>query len=108
MAEFRVVHPADPGAQWALKQYFAEIGAAFGFEPGTAFDDAVTAFVPPRGVFLLTGTEDAPLACGAVHHHLVRIEHRAGQRLLARGVLEEVRVARGAGRRPCGARSARP
>ena len=53
MAEFRVVHPADPGAQWALGEYFAEIGAAFGFEPGTAFDDAVTTFVPPGGVFLL-------------------------------------------------------
>ncbi len=66
MAEFRVVHPADPGAQWALGQYFAEIGAAFGFEPGTAFDDAVTAFVPPRGVFLLAGSDDPPLACGAV------------------------------------------
>ncbi len=66
MADFRVVHPADRGAQWALGEYFAEIGAEFGFEPGTAFDDAVTAFVPPRGVFLLAGSDDAPIACGAV------------------------------------------
>jgi ribosomal protein S18 acetylase RimI-like enzyme len=66
MAQFRVVHPAGRGAQWALEAYFAEIGAVFGFQPGTAFDDAVTAFAPPGGVFLLAGSEDSPIACGAV------------------------------------------
>jgi ribosomal protein S18 acetylase RimI-like enzyme len=64
--EFRVVDPASPGAQWAMGQYFAEIGAAFGFEVGTALDDAVTAYAPPRGVLVLAGADEAPLACGAV------------------------------------------
>lgn len=50
-----------------MGEYFAEIGAAFGFEVGTALDDAVTAFAPPRGVFVVAGAEEAPLACGAVH-----------------------------------------
>ncbi len=66
MPEFRVVDPASPGARWAMSEYFAEIGAAFGFEVGTALDDAATVFAPPRGVFVLAGTEEAPLACGAV------------------------------------------
>jgi ribosomal protein S18 acetylase RimI-like enzyme len=66
MPDFRVVDPAGPGARWALGEYFAEIGAAFGFEPGTALDDAVTAFRPPLGVFVVAGAVDEPLACGGV------------------------------------------
>ncbi len=66
MPEFHVVDPASGGAQRAMAEYFAEIGAAFGFEVGTALDDAATAYAPPRGVFVLAGADDAPLACGAV------------------------------------------
>jgi ribosomal protein S18 acetylase RimI-like enzyme len=64
--DFRVVDPASPGAQWAMGEYFAEIGEAFGFAVGSALDDAVTAYAPPRGVFVVAGAEEAPLACGAV------------------------------------------
>jgi ribosomal protein S18 acetylase RimI-like enzyme len=49
-----------------MEQYFAEISARFGFEVGTALDDAVAAYSPPRGVFVLAGPDDRPLACGAV------------------------------------------
>jgi len=66
VADFRVTDPAAAGSQWALGQYFAEIGAAFGFETGTALDDAVTAFAPPHGVFVIAGAPDHPSACGAV------------------------------------------
>jgi GNAT superfamily N-acetyltransferase len=49
-----------------MGQYFEEISARFGFEVGTALDDAVAAYSPPRGVFVLAGPDEAPLACGAV------------------------------------------
>ena len=62
---------ADPGsdpARRAMEQYFAEIAAQFGFEVGSALDDAAATFSPPRGVFVLAGPDDAPLACGAVQY----------------------------------------
>lgn len=66
MEEFRVVDPASPGARRALGHYFTEIGAAFGFEAGTALADAGSTFVPPRGLFVLSGPDDDPRSCGAV------------------------------------------
>jgi len=66
MTDFRVADPASPGSRWALGEYFAEIGAAFGFETGTALDDAVTAFAPPHGVFVIADGADQPRACGGV------------------------------------------
>jgi len=66
MEEFRAVDPASPSARWALAEYFAEIGAAFGFEVGSALDDAAAAYSPPRGVLVLGGPEERPVACGAV------------------------------------------
>jgi len=49
-----------------MGEYFAEITARFGFEVGTALDDAAMAYAAPRGRFVLAGPADAPLACGAV------------------------------------------
>ena len=66
MVEFRVVNPASAPAQWAMGEYFAEIGRQFGFRVGTALDDAATAYAEPRGCFVLAGPDEAPLACGAV------------------------------------------
>lgn len=66
MTEFRVVDPASAPARAALGHYFAEITAQFGFEVGTALDDAATAYAGPRGRFVLAGPDDAPVACGAV------------------------------------------
>lgn len=66
--ELRAADPASGPARWALGQYFAEISAQFGFEVGTALDDAAAAYSPPRGVFVLGGPDDAPLACGAVQY----------------------------------------
>ena len=62
---------ADPGsdpARRAMEQYFAELAVQFGFEVGTALDDAAAAYSPPRGVFVLAGPDEAPLACGAVQY----------------------------------------
>ena len=44
-----MVDPASPGAQRALGHYFDEIGAAFGFETGTALADAATAYAAAAG-----------------------------------------------------------
>jgi len=66
MEDFRVVDPASPVAQRALGHYFAEIGAAFGFETGSALTDAATAYVPPGGVFVVSGPDEEPRSCGAV------------------------------------------
>ena len=63
---FRTVDPASAPARWAMGEYFAEITARFGFEVGTALDDAASAFAEPRGRFVLAGPDEAPLACGAV------------------------------------------
>lgn len=49
-----------------MGQYFDEISERFGFEVGTALDDAGAAYTPPRGVFVLAGPDASPLACGAV------------------------------------------
>ena len=61
-----MVDPASAVAQRALGHYFAEIGAAFGFETGSALTDAAAAYVPPGGAFVVTGPDEDPLACGAV------------------------------------------
>lgn len=66
MVKFRVVDPASAPARWAMGEYFDEITARFGFEAGTALDDAASAYAAPRGRFVLAGPDDAPLACGAV------------------------------------------
>ena len=60
--------PASGPARWAMEQYFAEIAAQFGFETGSALDDAAAAYSPPRGVFVLAGPDEAPLACGALQY----------------------------------------
>ena len=66
MHDFHVVGPSSPPARWAMEQYFSEIGEAFGFEAGSALDDAVQAYAAPRGLFVLAGPDDEPVACGAV------------------------------------------
>lgn len=66
MHQFRTVDPASAPARWAMGQYFAELSLRFGFEVGSALDDAATAYSPPRGVFVLYGPEVVPRACGAV------------------------------------------
>lgn len=58
--------PASAPARTALGHYFDEITARFGFEIGTALEDAAVAFVAPRGAFLLAGPDDDPIACGGV------------------------------------------
>lgn len=49
-----------------MGEYFAEITAQFGFEVGTALDDAARAYAAPHGRFVLAGPDEAPIVCGAV------------------------------------------
>lgn len=66
MVDLRVVDPASPSARWAMGRYFDELAEQFGFEVGTALDDAATTYAAPHGCFVLIGPDDAPLGCGAV------------------------------------------
>lgn len=66
MSDFRIVDPASPPARWAMGEYFAELADRFGFEVGTALDDAAAAYAGEHGRFVLAGPDEAPLACGAV------------------------------------------
>ena len=67
-AVFSVVDPSTPAARWSMGQYFTELAARFahGFDPSGALDEALTAFAPPRGFFVLVGPIAAPIGCGAV------------------------------------------
>jgi GNAT superfamily N-acetyltransferase len=67
-AEFRVADPGSSAARDAMSAYFDELDARFvdGFDPGSALDDASRDFVPPYGLFVLAGPDDAPSACGAI------------------------------------------
>jgi GNAT superfamily N-acetyltransferase len=60
--------PAAPEARACVAHYYAEIAARFegGFDPGLALQPEDEALRPPRGVFLLATTGDAPLGCVAV------------------------------------------
>ena len=49
-----------------MQHYFGEIAAAFGFETGSALVDAETAYAPPRGLFVVSGPDEAPRSCGGV------------------------------------------
>lgn len=66
MHDFRLVDPGSAAARWAMGEYFAELGERFGFEVGSAIDDAATAYSPPRGAFVLAGLDAAPYACGGI------------------------------------------
>lgn len=65
---FAVVDAASASARGAMTEYFDELAARFpaGFDSAAALTEAVSAFNPPRGVFVLVGPVDAPIGCGAV------------------------------------------
>jgi GNAT superfamily N-acetyltransferase len=74
---FDVVDAASQPAQWAMKQYFAELEARFpaGFDPGDGLASAGEAFSPPGGAFILArpgdavgpdAADSAPMGCGAL------------------------------------------
>ncbi len=65
---FTVVDPDLPGARRVLTDYFEELSARFpeGFDVAAALEDAADAYKPPRGVFVVAGDLERPVACAAV------------------------------------------
>jgi GNAT superfamily N-acetyltransferase len=65
-----VIEPADPQSSEAkrlLAAYFAEVQAAFGFNPDLDSPTPTEEFVPPDGCFLVVRDSDgAARGCGAV------------------------------------------
>jgi ribosomal protein S18 acetylase RimI-like enzyme len=65
---FSVVDAESPGALGALTAYFQELSERFpeGFDATAALEDAADAYNLPRGVFVVAGDVNRPIACGAV------------------------------------------
>lgn len=63
-----VIDAGSPGARRALTQYFAELADRFpeGFDADAALAEAVEAYNPPQGLFVVAGDPEHPDACGGV------------------------------------------
>ncbi|UYO98352.1 GNAT family N-acetyltransferase [Microbacterium sp. M28] len=66
MLEFRDASPADPESHAILVEYFALRAAEFPGGSYTPTFPAPGAFIPPAGVFLLAGPEEAAVGCGGI------------------------------------------
>jgi GNAT superfamily N-acetyltransferase len=66
--QFFVVPPDSAGARAAMSSYFAELDHRFpeGFDATAALDEAVDAFRPPAGLFVVAGDPTSPSACGGI------------------------------------------
>jgi GNAT superfamily N-acetyltransferase len=66
--EVKMVDPAQPGAQYCLRQYFAELDRRFdtGYDPATALPCDTDEMRPPAGVFLLVALNGEPVGCAAL------------------------------------------
>jgi ribosomal protein S18 acetylase RimI-like enzyme len=68
--EFNVVDPADPDAQFCLREYFAELDRRFdaGFDPALSIT-GLEELRPPAGAFLVATLHGEPVGCGALVFH---------------------------------------
>lgn len=68
LTAFRIVDPASEPARIAMTHYFEGLRAVFprGFDVDAALDAAATAYTGDRGLFVVSGADDAPAACGAL------------------------------------------
>jgi GNAT superfamily N-acetyltransferase len=68
--DFSVVDANSSAARWALSRYFAELEERFteGFDGDGALVDAGDVLNPPKGLFVLAGPVDTPLACGGISY----------------------------------------
>jgi GNAT superfamily N-acetyltransferase len=66
--EVTVVDPAQPGAQYCLREYFAELDRRFdtGYDPAAALPCDPDEMRPPAGVFLLAALKGEPVGCAAL------------------------------------------
>lgn len=59
--------PADSAdVRWCFEQYYAELGAEFGYEVDTALPLGVEQLTRPDGLVLVVRERGLPVACGAV------------------------------------------
>lgn len=67
---FSVVDAGSTRARWAMEQYFEELAQRFsgGFEAGSAYDDAVASFNPPKGLFVVASRDGDTIGCGAIQY----------------------------------------
>ena len=66
--EVRVVDPADPVAQFCLREYFAELDRRFdtGYDPAAALPCDAIEMRPPAGVFMLAALHGEPVGCAVL------------------------------------------
>jgi DNA-binding MarR family transcriptional regulator/N-acetylglutamate synthase-like GNAT family acetyltransferase len=71
LVEIAAVDPAEPDAQFCLREYFAELGRRFetGFDPAASIPATLDELRPPAGVFLLATLRGEPVGCGALKFH---------------------------------------
>jgi DNA-binding MarR family transcriptional regulator/N-acetylglutamate synthase-like GNAT family acetyltransferase len=71
LIEVAVVDPAEPGAQYCLREYFAELDRRMetGFDPTKALPANPEEMREPAGVFLVATLHDEPIGCGGLKFH---------------------------------------
>jgi DNA-binding MarR family transcriptional regulator/GNAT superfamily N-acetyltransferase len=68
LVDIEVVDPADPRAQYCLREYFADLDRRFdtGFDPQRALPLDLDEMRPPTGTFLIAVRHQEPIGCGAL------------------------------------------
>ncbi len=68
IVEVAEVDPADPAAQYCLREYFSELDARFetGFDPARSIPADDHEMRRPAGLFLVASLRGEPIGCGAL------------------------------------------
>jgi DNA-binding MarR family transcriptional regulator/GNAT superfamily N-acetyltransferase len=71
MVEVAPADPADPQAQYCLREYAAELDRRFptGFDPASSIPLPIDDMRPPDGVLLVATLLSEPVGCGALRFH---------------------------------------
>jgi DNA-binding MarR family transcriptional regulator/GNAT superfamily N-acetyltransferase len=71
MVEIRTTDPADPGARYCMRRYFAELDRRFdaGFDPTASISADDEELRTPKGLLLLATLRTEPIGCGALKFH---------------------------------------
>jgi DNA-binding MarR family transcriptional regulator/GNAT superfamily N-acetyltransferase len=71
MIEISVVDPAEPGARFCVRSYFAELAARFdgGFDPARSLPADDEQLREPAGLMLMATLHDDPVGCSTVIFH---------------------------------------